>query len=308
MTLRHLLPALLAPALLSLPALGQQPGLTAETWTNLNPGKSLLILREDGISAGAPDINQTVTDASVTGLPANSGTRLRGTLTPPADDTYTFWVNGADNVALWISEDGTRFTKQLIASHLGTTASGEWDKFTTQKSEPIALNGNTTYHIEAHVMSESANGHLAIAWQGRDANLALAVNGATASQSSTQWGLTADRAIDGVTSAPWNQNTRTTDQPNSWLQVDLPAVGEISEIVLFNNSGSQDRLSNFRLSVLDDLGAEVAGDDFFTTSGNVGDSFAWTLPSTVNGKSVKIQLLGNNLVSCALNSLKKTTH
>ena len=112
----------------------QQPGITAETWTGLTPGKSILILRKEGISTRAPNTVQTLSQAKITGLPANSGTRLRATLTPPADDTYTFWVNGTDNVALWISEDGTRFTKRLIANHLGSTTQTEWAKHPHQKS------------------------------------------------------------------------------------------------------------------------------------------------------------------------------
>lgn len=294
MSHRTLLPALLAAACFTTPVMAQTTGLTAETWTGLTPGRSILTLRQEGISTRAPNTTQTVASATVTGRPANSGTRLRGTLTPPVDDTYTFWVNGADNVALWLSEDGTRFTKRLIAWHLGTTTTSEWSKHANQKSMPIALSAGTTYHIEAHVMSSSANGHLSISWQGRDGNWALAANGATASQSTTQWGLGADKAIDGKTTGTWSDATMTTNLQNSWLRVDFAQVRPLNEVVLINSPSNQNRLSNFRLSALDASGAVLASGDFFTTSGNVGNSFAWTLPSVVDAKSVRIQLLGNN--------------
>lgn len=295
MSLRHTLPALLAAALSIFPAFAQQTGLTAETWTDLTPGKSILILRKEGISTRAPNTTQTVATATVIGLPANSGTRLRGTLTPPVNDTYTFWVNGADNVALWLSEDGTRFTKRLIASHLGSTTTTQWDKHRDQKSIPIALTAGITYHIEAHVMSSAANGHLSIAWQGRDGNWAHTANGATATQSTTQWDLGAGKAIDGKTSGVWTDATLTTNVQNSWLKIDFANVRSLNQVVLFNNPSNQNRLSNFRISALDAAGAVLSQADFFTTSGNVGNSFTWDMPAVVEAKSVKIQLLGNNL-------------
>lgn len=291
MNLRSILTALIA----STAALhAQQPGITAETWTGLTPGKSILILRKEGISTRAPNTTQTLAEAKITGLPANSGTRLRATLTPPADDTYTFWVNGTDNAALWISEDGTRFTKRLIANHLGSTTQTEWGKYPSQKSQPIPLTAGVTYHIEAHVMTSVANGHLAIAWQGSKGNWALAANGATATQSTTQWALDASKAIDGNTNGVWNQGTMTTNVQNSWLKVDFAAPRPLNKIVLHNNTQNQNRLSNFRLTALDGSGTVLAQEDFFTTSGNVGNSFTWDMPATVEASSISIQLLGNN--------------
>jgi len=272
----------------------QQAGITAETWTGLTPGRSILILRNEGISTRAPNTTQTLAEAKITGLPANSGTRLRGTLTPTVDDTFTFWVNGTDNVALWISEDGTRFTKRLIANHLGSTTQTEWAKNSSQKSIPIALTAGTTYHIEAQVMTSVANGHLSIAWQGSKGNWALAANGATATQSTTQWALDAGKAIDGNISGIWNQGTMTANQQNSWLRVNFATTRPLNQIVLRNNTNDQLRLSNFRLTALDSSGTVLAQQDFFTTSGNAGSTFTWNMPATVEASSIRIQLLGNN--------------
>ena len=293
----HILSALLSIGLTGLPTQvgAQQTGLTRETWSNLPAGKSILILRNEGISKRAADTTSLVNSASVSGLPISTGVRLRGSLTPLVTDNYTFWVNGASNVSLWISEDSSRFNKQLVAWNTEATTNTEWTKHASQRSVPIQLTAGTSYYIEAHVMSGAANGHLAIAWQGNKGNWALAANGATATQSTTQWALDAGKAIDGNTSSVWNQATLTTNVQNSWLKVDFGTTRSVNQIKLFNISSSQNRLSNFRLSLLDTSGNTLTSQNFFTTSGNVGNTFAWDLPSVYQAAAVKIQLLGNNL-------------
>ncbi|MFU8893809.1 MAG: discoidin domain-containing protein [Luteolibacter sp.] len=288
---RILATALLAFGLSGFPAAAQQAGLTVDSWSGLSSGRSLLILREEGISDRAPDSVAIVGEAKLTGIASGTGVRLRGTITPMVDDEYTFWVNGASNVALWLSGDGSRFDKELIASNLDPTTQTEWAKHKDQRSEPVFLEAGKSYHIEAHVMSGVANGHLAIAWQGRRGNWALADNGATASQSSTQWSSVASRAIDGA----FNTSSQTANQQNSWLKVDFAETRPVNQIVLHNPSTNQNRLSNFRISLLDENGATVTSEDFFTESGHVGNSFAWDLPSVHQISSVKIQLLGLNL-------------
>lgn len=293
--MKHIFSVITLAALSLSSGFGQLTGITAETWTGLTPGKSILILQKEGISARAPNTTQTLAETRISGLPANSGTRLRGTLTPTVDDTFTFWVNGTDNVALWISEDGTPFTKRLIANHLGATTQNEWTKFPTQTSQPISLNAGVTYHIEAQVMTSVANGHLGIAWRGSKGNWALASNGATTTQSSTQWALNATNAINGDTGNSWNQASLTSNLQNSWLRVNFSQTRPLNKIVLINISQNQNRLSNFRLTAHDANAAIIAQQEFFTTSGSVGNSFTWDLPTTVQAASIRIQLLGNNL-------------
>jgi hypothetical protein len=276
--------------LTSLPAIAQEAGLTVDTWTGLSSGRSLLILREEGISDRAPNNVATVGESKVTGLAAGSGARLRGTITPMVDDHYTFWVNGASNVALWLSGDGSRFDKELIASNIEPTSQSEWSKHKDQRSEPVFLEAGKSYHIEAHVMSGVANGHLAIAWQGRKGNWALSANGATATQSSTQWSSVASLAIDGE----FNTSSQTANQQNSWFMVDFAGTRPVNQVVLHNNSSNQNRLSNFRISLLDENGATLASEDFFTTSGHVGNSLIWDLPAVHQAASVRIQMLGLN--------------
>lgn len=293
---RTLVTVMFAFGLSGMPASAQQAGLTVDTWSGLSAGRSMLILRNEGISNRAPDNIATAGEAKVAGLAANTGVRLRGTLTPLVDDEYTFWVNGASNVALWLSVDGSRFDKELIASNLEPTTPSEWTKHRNQRSAPIFLEAGKSYHIEAHVMSGAADGHLAVAWQGQKGNWALSANGAVATQSTTQSGCLASRANDGNTSGFWSKGepTLTANQPNSWWKVEFGATRPVNQIILFNNAADQNRLSNFRISLLDDNGVAVMSEDFFTTTGHVGNSFTWDLPAVFQASAIRVELLGLN--------------
>ncbi|HEX5791080.1 MAG TPA: PA14 domain-containing protein [Luteolibacter sp.] len=290
----------LCAALLTATANAQQAGLTAETWNNVLPqSSSIVVLQQKGISLRAPD-STAVTGAQVSGaaLGARKGMRLRGTITPVESDTYTFWISGCDNVALWLSEDGSRFNKQLIAYNLTTTNLAEWDKHVNQKSLPIQLVGGQSYYLEAQVMDYDGGGHISIGWRGQKGRYALNLNGSVATQSTTKWNAVASRAIDGNTSGIWGKGevTLTENVPSSWLQVTFPGDRAVNQVVLYNASTGQNQLSNFRLSLLDANDVELFGENFFTTSGNVGNSMTWNLPATVQGaRKLKIQLLGNNL-------------
>jgi hypothetical protein len=292
----HLLSIFAAFLATALNLSAQQAGLTAETWNNLTKGTSIVNLQKEGISTRAAD-STAVTGAQVAGvLGAGKGMRLRGSITPVESDTYTFWISGSDNVALWISEDASRFNKRLVAYNLTTTNLAEWDKHPNQKSNPIQLVGGQHYYIEAQVMDFDGGGHVSVGWRGQEGRYCLSLNGSVATQSSTKWNLNASNAIDGKTGGTWNEGTLTNNMPNSWLQVAFPSDRAINQVVLYNISQNQNQLSNFRLSVLDANNVELVGQNFFTTSGNVGNSMTWDLPATVpNARKIKIQLLGNNL-------------
>lgn len=290
----------LAALLLPLTSLQAQTGLTVETWNGLSRSDSIIVLQQEGISNRAPDATSTTTaGAEVSGATAlKDGQRLRGTITPTLTDNYTFWISGKDNVALWISDDASRFNKKLVAYNLGTTTLQNWDSHPSQKSVPIQLTGGQSYYLEAQVMDKNGGGHVSIGWRGQSGRYALDLNASVATQSSTKWGKEASAAIDGDAGGVWGRNatTLTNNEPNSWWQVDFGQDREINQVVLHNMSNNQKRLSNFRISVLDAKDVELIGQDFFTTSGNVGDSMTWDLPaSQPTARKVKIQYLGYNL-------------
>lgn len=122
-----------------------------------------------------------------------------------------------------------------------------------------------------------------------------------ATQSSTGWGGEASRAIDGNTDGNYGSNstthTETGDPAPSW-QVRLQETSAIDRIVLWNRTNCCPmRLSNFRVSVLDDEGEAVFSQDFFTDGvghPTPGVGFEIPLPAGIEGRIVKVALLGPN--------------
>lgn len=131
------------------------------------------------------------------------------------------------------------------------------------------------------------------------------LSGASASQSTTGWGGLAEYAIDGNRDANFNNNstshTDTTSQ--NWWQVDLGAEYDLSRIQFFNRSDNQTRLSNFRVSILNEIGAEVVSKDYYLTTGHVGNSEIWDLPEGTLGRRVKVSMLGLNRAGNTILSL-----
>jgi hypothetical protein len=133
--------------------------------------------------------------------------------------------------------------------------------------------------------------------------------GGVASQTTTGYSAPASRANDGIATQGFGGNTTThTDDSftglNNW-QVDLLTAREVNQIKLTNRGdGINNRLSNFRLQVLNSTLTEVWGQDYYTAGGNVGDSEVFGLPAGISGQFVRVQQLGlnaggNNILSLA---------
>lgn len=136
------------------------------------------------------------------------------------------------------------------------------------------------------------------AWAAGFANLVLS---GTATQSSTfTWGTVgaseASRAIDGNANGDWYQKSVThTDvgDPDPWWQVELSETSALSRIVLWNRTDCcwSNRLSNFRVAVLDEFQAEVFGQTYFSDGmGSFSESFPIDLPNNTKGHYVRITL------------------
>ena len=118
----------------------------------------------------------------------------------------------------------------------------------------------------------------------------------TASQSSTAWAASADRAVDGDRDGMWTHGsvTMTADAPGSWWQVSF-APNYVHEIALFNRSDSAwQRLSNFRVDVI--IGTVSIYSRNFCTDGSWidhGFSARLLLPQTgLPADTVRVTLLG----------------
>ncbi len=96
----------------------------------------------------------------------NYGQRLSGYLRAPDSGSYTFWISSDDAGELWLSTDTNPANKVKIAYHTGATASREWGKYGTQKSNPITLEGGKFYYVEVLHKEGAVDDNLAVSWQG----------------------------------------------------------------------------------------------------------------------------------------------
>ena len=145
---------------------------------------------------------------------------------------------------------------------------GEWSWL-----ESVSISGNDYYQgyqnangkMDYAFTVNRPSANLNESWRIRILNYVpifenVALNG-TATQSSTDHGGVASRAIDGNTSGVWSQGSVThtdADQPPHWWQVDLGDPYEIEEIQIYNRTDCcMDRLSDFDVYILNCNGNEV---------------------------------------------------
>jgi len=118
----------------------------------------------------------------------------------------------------------------------------------------------------------------------------LALNG-TASQSSTGYGGSASRAIDGNSNGKWGNGsvTHTAPNTNAWWQVRLSQTSNINQIVIHNRTDNccTARLSNYTVSVLDNSGNTVWSQKY---SGAPNPTNTINLNRT--GRTVRVSLNG----------------
>jgi len=96
----------------------------------------------------------------------NYGARVRGFVYPPGTGQYVFGISSDDKADLFLSTGEDPENKELIAYVREWTEPGQFDKFPTQKSEPVRLVGGKKYFIEAVHKEESDGDHLTVAWSG----------------------------------------------------------------------------------------------------------------------------------------------
>ena len=118
----------------------------------------------------------------------------------------------------------------------------------------------------------------------------------TATQSTTAYGGTETKGNDGGWGGLYWQDDSTTHTDeatlNNWWQLDLGQVRDLNRVELFNRpDGGHERLSNFRLSVLDSAQAEVYG---INVGPAIGARQTFALPVGIQGQFVKVQLNGVN--------------
>lgn len=146
---------------------------------------------------------------------------------------------------------------------------------------------------------------LVIAEPGSGGNLAW---GKATSQSSTDYGGPASRAVDGNTNGEWGANTytHTAYEHQPWWQVDLGSLQQIEAVKIWNvTSCCSERLSNFYVLVSDN---PFSSTDLTTTINQSGVSSYYTAgPAGLvtgigvgrSGRYVRVQLAGDNWLHMA---------
>jgi hypothetical protein len=115
-------------------------------------------------------------------------------------------------------------------------------------------------------------------------------------QSSTDYGGTADRAFDGNTDGNFGANsvTHTAYEAQAWWRVDLRVLTHIGQILVYNRTDCcADRLTNFNVSV-------SANGSTWTTVNVAGQASTPTLTLFDTwARYVRVQLVGTNNLSLA---------
>ncbi|HYO22217.1 MAG TPA: PA14 domain-containing protein, partial [Flavisolibacter sp.] len=105
------------------------------------------------------------------------GSRIRGYICVPQTGNYTFWIAGDDATELWLSSNALASAKKKIAYNLSWTGFREWNKFASQKSEPVYLEAGKKYYIEAVHKQGHGGDHLSVAWQLPDGTVEAPIGG-----------------------------------------------------------------------------------------------------------------------------------
>ena len=108
----------------------------------------------------------------------------------------------------------------------------------------------------------------------------------------------ASKAIDGTIDGDFQHGSvsHTAGDQNAFWRVDLGNAFEIGKVTIWNRTDAAgERLTNFRVSILDPSLTPVSSQDFFVGGGSFATSLDVIFSSNTIGRLVQIQLLGNHL-------------
>ncbi len=144
-----------------------------EQWNNIN-GNSVLHSNFQGIPTSSIHLSLFERTPNIAD---NYASRISGYLCPPQTGNYTFYVAGDDAAELWLSTTDQPANKVKIAYLLNWTNTREWNKYASQKSNPISLQKGQLYYIEALHKEGEGGDNLAVAWQMPDNTIEAPIPG-----------------------------------------------------------------------------------------------------------------------------------
>ncbi|MFN3875619.1 MAG: PKD domain-containing protein, partial [Flavobacteriales bacterium] len=156
---------------------GTAGGLLREFWSNVG-GSAVLDLLNHPAFPGSPSGSNIITSfQGPTNIGNNYGTRVRGWIVPPETGPYTFTVTSDDASAVYLSLNAEARFRRLICSVPGNTLAAEFDKYSSQVSEPILLQAGAHYYVELLHKEGNGNDHFALYWQTPSNNDRVVVPG-----------------------------------------------------------------------------------------------------------------------------------
>jgi hypothetical protein len=128
--------------------------------------------------------------------------------------------------------------------------------------------------------------------------------GRPTAQSSTAFGGSSSRAVDGNRDGTFSNNSVThTNNSQAWWRVDLGATKKITWIDIYNRTDCcSDRLANFVVEYSTSSAGpwtRFSGGDFSGVTPTTSQATAIALPKPVSGRFVRIRLLSGSILSLA---------
>ena len=100
---------------------------------------------------------------------SNFGSRLQALVTPPQTGNYTFSLSAGSPAKALLSTDSDSNNLSDL-SEVSLTQNdirpNEWDRYSSQRSDPVLLTAGESYLLEVHFLSLTANSHCQLAWTG----------------------------------------------------------------------------------------------------------------------------------------------
>ena len=153
-------------------------GILLEHWKNIS-GNSVGNLTANNNYPDNPTQTSILTDFETPSQSYGSyGQRVSGYLKVSESAEYTLWISSDDHSELRLATD-TNFANAsaVIASVTGWTGSQQWDKYSSQQSQPVYLLAGRLYYIEALHKEGGGGDHVAVAIQKTGASSQTLISG-----------------------------------------------------------------------------------------------------------------------------------
>jgi hypothetical protein len=140
-------------------------GAVREVWTGV-AGENLAFLTSWPHYPNSPNSRNLISGnfEAPTDIMDAYGQRIHGYLLAPETGTYSFWIAGDDNSALYISSDTNPANATLVASVPAWTSSRQWDKYGSQFGQRFLVAGQY-YYVYALMKEGGGLDNLAVGWQ-----------------------------------------------------------------------------------------------------------------------------------------------